>query len=82
MKTNMCVTIDEEIHSWLKRQPEKLSRSVNGLLRTAMFADIRSRAVKSGRQSTLIKMVCPTCEEPGNQMVRGCQCLADLVVVE
>ena len=82
MKTNMCVTIDEEIHSWLKRQPEKLSRTVNRVLRRAMFTDIRSRAIKSGAQSTLIKMVCPTCEEPGNQMVRGCQCLADLVVVE
>ena len=82
MKTNMCVTIDEEIHSWLKRQPEKLSRSVNGLLRTAMFADIRSRAVKSGRQSTLVPMKCPTCDAVGNQIARGCACLADLVVVE
>ena len=81
MKTNMCVTIDEEIHSWLKRQPEKLSRTVNRVLRHAMFADLRSRAVKSGHQMSLPLLECPNCLAQGRGNDRGCACLVDMVIV-
>ena len=66
MKQNMCVTIDEEIHSWLRSKPEMMSRTVNGILWKAMQKEIQTRALKSGEQVTLpleeYKRWCPACE--------------------
>ena len=66
MKQNMCVTIDEEIHSWLKNKNEMMSRLVNRILWKAMQIEIQQRALKSGEQTTLPKELfehrCHTCE--------------------
>lgn len=63
MKQNMCVTIDEEIHSWLKRKNEMMSRLVNRILWKAMQKEIQTRALKSGEQTTLFRdRYCPACD--------------------
>ena len=67
MKQNMCVTIDEEIHSWLKNKNEMMSRLVNGILWKAMQKEIQTRALKSGQQEQLPledpeERYCPSCE--------------------
>ncbi len=41
-KQNMCVTIDETVHSWLKSKPEMMSRVVNGILKDAMLEEIKA----------------------------------------
>jgi len=51
MKQNMCVTIDEAIHSWLRSKPEMMSRVVNRLLLDAMIKELHQDVVK----------VCDTC---------------------
>jgi len=67
MKQNMCVTIDEEIHSWLKKKNEMMSRLVNRILWKAMQKEIQQRALKSGEQSQLplkpeVSRYCPSCD--------------------
>ena len=63
MKQNMCVTIDDEIHSWLKNKNEMMSRLVNGILWKAMQQEIQTRALKSGEQTTLFRdRYCPACD--------------------
>jgi len=64
MKQNMCVTIDEEIHSWLKQKNEMMSRLVNGILWKAMQKEIQTRALKTGEQTTLpMDRYCPECDQ-------------------
>ena len=73
MKQNMCVTIDEEIHSWLKNKNEMMSRLVNRILWKAMQKEIQERALKSGQQTALPLWYCEQCETyPGNAAV--CKC--------
>lgn len=40
-KQNMCVTIDENIHGWLRNKPEMMSRLVNGYLKDAMMDEMK-----------------------------------------
>ena len=76
MKQNMCVTIDEEIHSWLKNKNEMMSRLVNRILWKAMQKEIQQRALKSGEQTTLPKELfvfwCPTCENTQESWQNWC----------
>ena len=76
MKQNMCVTIDEEIHSWLKKKNEMMSRLVNRILWKAMQKEIQQRALKSGEQTTLPKELfvfwCPTCEQSQESWQNWC----------
>jgi hypothetical protein len=62
MKQNMCVTIDEEIHSWLRSKPKMMSRLVNGILWAAMQKEMQNRAIESGEQTTLELYHCPKCK--------------------
>ena len=62
MKQNMCVTIDEEIHSWLKSKPKMMSRVVNSILWSAMKVEIQQRAIREGRQTVLELYYCPKCK--------------------
>ena len=67
MKQNMCVTIDDEIHSWLKNKNEMMSRLVNQILWKAMQNEIQQRALKSGQQEQLPleepeERYCPSCD--------------------
>lgn len=63
MKQNMCVTIDEEIHSWLKRQNKMMSRLVNEILWKAMQKEIQTRAIEKGQQTRLeLDRYCPKCD--------------------
>lgn len=63
MKQNMCVTIDEEIHSWLKNKNEMMSRLVNQILWKAMQKEIQQRALSRGEQTTLFRdRYCPHCD--------------------
>ena len=43
MKQNMCVTIDHNVHEWLKSKPEMMSRLVNGYLARAMMKEIKNK---------------------------------------
>jgi len=43
MKQNMCVTIDDEVHAWLKKKPEMMSRLVNGILMRAMMKEMQEK---------------------------------------
>jgi len=73
MKQNMCVTIDEEIHSWLKNKNEMMSRLVNRILWKAMQKEMQERGLNSGQQSTLPLWYCEQCKRyPGNSAV--CKC--------
>ena len=53
MKQNMCVTIDEEIHRWLKSRGGMISRTVNGILWAAMKKEMTERAINAGDQKVL-----------------------------
>jgi hypothetical protein len=46
MKQNMCVTIDEAIHSWLRSKPEMMSRVVNKILLNAMIKELHQDVIK------------------------------------
>jgi len=54
-KQNMCVTIDETIHNWLKSKNEMMSRLVNGYLLNAMIKELHQDVLKEcttcGRRS-------------------------------
>jgi len=54
-KQNMCVTIDETIHTWLKTKNEMMSRVVNGYLLDAMIKELHQDVLKEcttcGRRS-------------------------------
>lgn len=64
MKQNMCVTIDEEIHSWLKKKNEMMSRLVNGILWKAMQKEIQTRALSNGQQTRLeLDRYCHSCNQ-------------------
>ena len=43
MTQNMCVTIDEEIHTWLKNKSGMMSRRVNRILRDSMIAEMQEK---------------------------------------
>ena len=46
MKQNMCVTIDEEIHIWLRKKPEMMSRLVNRILLKSMIEELNEAPLK------------------------------------
>ena len=54
-KQNMCVTIDEVIHNWLKSKSEMMSRVVNGYLKDAMLEEIRANDERP-------EQICMKCE--------------------
>ena len=67
MKQNMCVTIDEEIHRWLKTRGSMISRTVNGILWSAMKKEMTQRAINAGDQKVLpievpVDRYCPKCD--------------------
>ena len=67
MKQNMCVTIDEEIYKWIRSRDAKMSRVVNNILASAMWKEMKQRAINSGEQEQLpiempIDHYCPSCE--------------------
>jgi len=64
MKQNMCVTIDEEVHIWLRKKPEMMSRLVNGILMRQMMKEMQE---KHDRDMNIEKMrpqkrYCPNCD--------------------
>ena len=66
MKQNMCVTIDQSVHEWLKAKPEMMSRLVNGYLKDAMIDEIkqdddRPHKICKGCESTYLtkRSYCP-----------------------
>ena len=65
MKQNMCVTIDEEIHQWLRKKPEMMSRIVNRILMKAMIAELKQDALKRcttcNRYEETHLVKCPHC---------------------
>ena len=54
-KQNMCVTIDETIHTWLRSKPEMMSRIVNGYLKDAMMDEMKQSDDRP-------QMICIQCE--------------------
>jgi len=73
MKQNMCVTIDEEIHSWLKKKNEMMSRLVNQILWKAMQQEIQTRALNTGEQTRLFRdRYCPGCDQTQTGFDTGC----------
>jgi len=65
MKQNMCVTIDEEVHIWLRKKPEMMSRLVNGILMRAMMKEMQEkhdREMNSEMASIILKRYCPVCD--------------------
>jgi hypothetical protein len=65
-KQNMCVTIDENIHGWLRKKPEMMSRLVNGYLKDAMIEEMtnednRPQKICMSCESTYLttRMFCP-----------------------
>ena len=82
MKQNMCVTIDEEIHSWLKSKPKMMSRLVNGILWSAMRKEMQQRAIIDGEQMTLELYYCTKCRKYP-QGDKKCECgNEDLELIE
>ena len=77
MKQNMCVTIDEEIHSWLKNKNEMMSRLVNQILWKAMQKEMQQRAIKNGEQEQLdleyVERYCVTCHTTQKHGMLGCK---------
>lgn len=67
MKQNMCVTIDQEIHSWLRSKNEMMSRVVNRILHKRMIEDMqeeheRKNRIESMRPKKMYEGYCPICD--------------------
>jgi len=73
MKQNMCVTIEEEIYSWVKNKNGYTSRLVNDILWKAMQKEMQSRAIVEGEQLTLELYYCPKCRKYP-QGEKKCEC--------
>ena len=73
MKQNMCVTIDEEVHSWLKSKHANISRVVNNYLASAMWKEMRQRSIIAGEQLTLELYYCSKCRKYP-QGEKKCEC--------
>ena len=60
MKQNMCVTIDQEIHTWLRSKKEMMSRLVNKI--DLQEEHERKNRIESMRPKKLFEGYCPVCD--------------------
>jgi len=61
MKQNMCVTIDAEVHAWLQKKPEMMSRLVNGILMRQMMKEMQEKHDNIEKMRPK-KRYCPKCD--------------------